>query len=481
MLEQEIKVEKEILEQEITLEKEELGFVPSGTKEIVENGVYEISQYENVDVDVPGIIPSGTKTITSNGEHNVYDYEKANVQVPLPSGQVDITSNGIHNVNDYETANVNVPGIIPAGKKTITANGTHNVYDYAEAEVNVPEPSGSISITTNGEHNVKDYATANVSVPGIVPSGTKSITTNGTHDVTSYASAEVNVPAGISNISDFAYMFTYGHRFGQAQQYINSANNVTACDNMFSYVAVEEPIQGTINLTNFDTSNVQDFSYMFQECEYLDPDDINNFYNLNTQNATNFSNMFNGFFVYGHGVQINYNRTLDFTNYNTSKVTDMSYMFANCSYHINRGTSNKIVLDLSNWDTSKVEDMRYMFSYNRFDEYKFTNWDTSKVKDMRYMFQLNAVVEEYDLSSFTSDGEPNCQGMFSAGHNKLIKIDLRNFDFSKVTNSNSMFGTNSQGVKNTCLIIVKDATQKQWLATNFSRLTNVQTVEEYES
>ena len=35
----------------------------------------------------------------------------------------------------------------------------------------------------------------------------------------------------------------------------------------------------------------------------------------------------------------------------TSKITNMSNLFANCEYDI----------DVSNWDVSKVEDMKYMF------------------------------------------------------------------------------------------------------------------------
>ncbi len=66
----------------------------------------------------------------------------------------------------------------------------------------------------------------------------------------------------------------------------------------------------------------------------------------------------------------------------------------------------------------------------------------------------------------------------------LAHIDLRNFDFSTTPSeySANMFGASaSAGVPNDCEIIVKDATQKAWINTNFSRLTNVKTVAEYEA
>ena len=47
--------------------------------------------------------------------------------------------------------------------------------------------------------------------------------------------------------------------------------------------------------------------------------------------------------------------TLDLSNFNTSKITNMRYMLRECS--------NLTQLDLSNFDTSKVTDMGYMFSY----------------------------------------------------------------------------------------------------------------------
>ena len=46
--------------------------------------------------------------------------------------------------------------------------------------------------------------------------------------------------------------------------------------------------------------------------------------------------------------------SIDTTGWDTSKVTDMSYMFSDC----NSLTS----LDVSNWDTSKVTNMSIMFS-----------------------------------------------------------------------------------------------------------------------
>lgn len=109
---------------------------PNTTKEITENGTYDVSTYTSANVQTP--VPTGTKEITQNGTTSVKDYEFANVQVPQPTGTITITQNGTTNVNDYQYADVQVPQ--PSGSTTITTNGTHDVTNYASADVNVPMP-----------------------------------------------------------------------------------------------------------------------------------------------------------------------------------------------------------------------------------------------------------------------------------------------------------------------------------------------------
>ena len=79
-------------------------------------------------------------------------------------------------------------------------------------------------------------------------------------------------------------------------------------------------------------------------------------------------------------------KDLDLSNFNTSKVTDMSGMFD--------ALSSLTSLDLSNFDTSKVTNMRYMFSLT--NEYVISDrleviwvkndFDTTKLTNYSYMF-----------------------------------------------------------------------------------------------
>lgn len=100
---------------------------------------------------------------------------------------------------------------------------------------------------------------------------------------------------------------------------------------------------------------------------------------------------------------------------NTSRVTDMSYMFYNCESLIAADDDGK-------WDTSNVTDMSYMFcgcsSLVRFQK---TGWigvaslktfKTSKVKDMSYMFSGCKKLTRAEFDNFTSDSLTSMSNMF---------------------------------------------------------------------
>jgi len=99
------------------------------------------------------IVPSGTKEITENGTHDAKAYESVNVNVPIPdgyivpSGELEVTENGKHDVTDYASVNVNVPSNAPNIQPLeITENGTYTPPDgvdgFAPVTVNVEASGG---------------------------------------------------------------------------------------------------------------------------------------------------------------------------------------------------------------------------------------------------------------------------------------------------------------------------------------------------
>ena len=87
-----------------------------------------------------------------------------------------------------------------------------------------------------------------------------------------------------------------------------------------------------------------------------------------------------------------YLKSLDVSSFDTSKVTDMSEMFAGCE--------NLIILDLSNFDTSNVTDMSNMFcGCSSLTSLNVSSFDTSKVTNMSYMFRDCSLLETIYVSN----------------------------------------------------------------------------------
>lgn len=186
---------------------------------------------------------------------------------------------------------------------------------------------------------------------------------------------------------------------------------------------------------------------------------------LRTNNMTNMINMF---YACANLTQ------LDISNFDTSNVTYMSNFLDSGSGSLNFKLTN--LIGLNNLNTDKVINIsRFLYNRAGFN----TKIDMSQSKftvctDFSYMFYGNRNTPEIDLKSMNSTATSyNCSNMFQ-NCVSLEKIDMRSFDFTKISNRSNMF----INVPTNCLIIVADNTQKDWFTTNFSTYTNVKTVAE---
>ena len=133
--------------------------------------------------------------------------------------------------------------------------------------------------------------------------------------------------------------------------------------------------------TLYDTSNVTDMSYMFYRCSELTSIDLSGW---NTTNVTTISNMFDSCTKL---------TTLDLSNFDTSKVLYMNHVFYNCT--------NLTTLDLSNFDTSNVTGLGYMFgNCTKLTTLDLSNFDTLNVTGLTYMFNSCSGLTTLNLSSF---------------------------------------------------------------------------------
>ena len=168
--------------------------------------------------------------------------------------------------------------------------------------------------------------------------------------------------------------------------YINNIPVVSML-NMFS-----ESQTSSIDLSNFDTSNVVYMNHMFKETKMTE---------------------------------------INLENFNTKNVKSIAGMFQN---------SNIENLDLSNFDTSNVSTAYYTFWESKAKYIDVSSFDTSKFTTMMGMF-WSTVVDMIDLSHFNTSNVTNMQGTFLSGKFKLI--DVSSFDTSKVIDMNRLFSAHT--------------------------------------
>lgn len=207
---------------------------------------------------------------------------------------------------------------------------------------------------------------------------------------------------------------------------------------------------------DIDTSSWTSMKSLFEGCSKLTTISL-----LDTSKVTTMQSMF------GYCAEL---RTIPLLN--TSKVTAMQSMFSNCT--------NLITIPLL--DTSKVTTINNMF-YTCPNLTAIPKLDVSAATNMTNMFVSCSSLTNVVFNNTSTSTPTRVNGMF-VNCTQLTHIDFRDFNFSNITNSsyyNDMFGASaSNGVPDNCEIIVADDTQKTWITSKFTRLTNVKTVAEYE-
>ena len=192
---------------------------------------------------------------------------------------------------------------------------------------------------------------------------------------------------------------------------------------MFSSYLTDNKLKNILDIdfANFNTSRTTNMGYMFFGMSSLTSLNLSNF---DTSKVTNMRGMFQG---------MSSLTTLDLSNFDTSQVTIMSGMF--------KGMSNLTSLNISNFNTSNVTDMSLMFAEtHKLKTLNLGHMNTSRVTTMEQMFNSMWALENLDVSSFDTSNVTNMREMFS-GVTKVTTLNLNNFNTSKVTDMSNMFNS----------------------------------------
>ena len=240
----------------------------------------------------------------------------------------------------------------------------------------------------------------------------------------------------VSNISCFSSVEFIDFTYFNTDQVIDMSGMFSMCSGLIS-----------INFGNFNTSNVRYMARMFQDCRSLTNLDLSGF---DTKKVIDMQYMF----------YCCCNLTsLDLRNFSTGQVIDMSYMFYSSIYDSNL----QYIYFGDEWDTSRVTNMSYMFgACDNLISLDLSNFDTSQVTNMNFMFSGCSTLTSLDLSSFDTSQVTDIYSMFS-GCNRLTHLDMRNATFNTMIYEN-MFSSVPYGIT----IIVKNATAKSWIEKRLS-------------
>ncbi|MBO4398851.1 MAG: BspA family leucine-rich repeat surface protein [Lachnospiraceae bacterium] len=174
-----------------------------------------------------------------------------------------------------------------------------------------------------------------------------------------------------------------------------------------------------IDIRGWNFQSVTDMGYMFNECSALSTL-LMDFRNAGAK-PTTMEGMFYSCVLLP---------SVDFTGLDTSQVTSLAHLFQQCSALAN--------VNISALDTRNVTTMDSMFAGTGIKTFSFDGINTVKVTDFDCMFEGCEMLTSINLDSINTTAATTMNAMFK-GCKRLTSIDLRAFRTEKVTNMGGMF------------------------------------------
>lgn len=207
-------------------------------------------------------------------------------------------------------------------------------------------------------------------------------------------------------------------------------SSVSQVSQMFSNTAITK-----LNVSGWKMTKITNFASMFNSARQLTTiEGINQWVSTSTLQTT--------YAMFNNATKLN---NLDLSNFDTTGVVSMGYMFA--------GTSALTNLNLGTWETGSVTDMSYMFKgASSLANLDVSKWSTGKVQNMVSMFNGASSLITLDVSSWDTSSvglnmesdstKPARYGSMASMFNSassLTTLDVSNWNTSNVQDMTNMF------------------------------------------
>lgn len=253
------------------------------------------------------------------------------------------------------------------------------------------------------------------------------------------------------NVTNMASMFRKAYYMKDPQVFNLNTRNVTNMENMFELAFESQPNQNAIFGSDFNTEKVTTMANMFKESN-INEIDLTNF--VGAPEATTFVSMFDK----TKATKITFPAI-----FNTSKVTDMSRMFAQIynlpsNFHLNLpfDTSSLTTMyqmfysfpgksiDVSSFRTQNVTNFSMAFYSMKVTSLDLSNFNLENATDMSSMFSGCNNLATINLTGVKTTNKLTTVSALFYGNYKLTSVDLSGFDTSNVNNFSNMFYQNKE-------------------------------------
>lgn len=209
-----------------------------------------------------------------------------------------------------------------------------------------------------------------------------------------------------------------------------------------------------LHIDRLDTSAVTDMQFMFHDCSSLEYVDV---FGFDTSQVERMNAMFHGCAAL-QGINVG--------GFDTSKVISMTSMFNGCSA--------LVVLDVGRFKTDKVQSFDFMFNdCSSLRELDVSGFDTSRAASFNGMFADCHALAFLDVSRFDTSRVTNMRHMFFNDGN-LRQLDVSRFDTRRVEDFTCMFaGCSSLRSLDVSGFDTSSATDMGWMFAGCSSLAKL--------